>query len=176
MDFFDRVFPKPIRTEGFKFYTDQSPEALIRRIGEVFEKTRGFVFSPNLTGEFTSAYTFKARPKWSLLVINNGTTGPAVRMNGEVSVYGSGSLVAIELIAHWTLALFALLPPAIAVVWLIMVPKEHLYDLSMRDAVVPLGLVLFFPTFALLSAWIAKRLFKRTFVACFNLTPIQSDQ
>ncbi|MEO8589534.1 MAG: hypothetical protein ABI432_09210 [Flavobacteriales bacterium] len=172
MDFFDRILPKPIRTEEFVFYSDRSPELLVRDIQGVFEKTRGFVFSPNLTGEFTSAYSFKARPKWSLLVINKGTTGPAVRMRGEVNPSGSGSTVEIELSVHWTLGLFVLLPPAIALVWFIMVPKDRLLPLSSEDSIAPVGLLLFLPSFELLSAWVAKRLFKRNFVRCFKLTKL----
>jgi len=174
MDFFDRILPKPIRTEEFTFYSHRTPELLVREIQGVFEKTRGFAFSPNLTGEFTSAYSFKAQPKWSLLVINNSSTGPAVRMRGEVNPSGSGSAVEIKLSAHWTLGLFALFPPALALIWVIMVPKDYFQSFSVEDCIAPTALLLFLPTFALSSAWVAKRLFKRNFVRCFNLTKVPS--
>jgi len=173
MDFFDRILPKPVRTEAFTFYSKRSPEALVHNMQEVFDRTRGFVFTPNLTGEFVSAYEFNAQPKWSLLVINKANTGPAVRMKGEVSGHGSGSLVEVELTAHWTLALFVLLPPAIALVGLIMVPKEHLSGITPKDAGIAMTAILFIPMGALISAWLAKRLFKQNFVACFKLAPFR---
>lgn len=175
MDFFDRILPGPIRTEEFTFHSDQSPEVLVGRMRDLFEKTRGLVFSPNLCGEFTSAYGFKAQPKWSLLVINKGQSGPAVRMKGEVSAYGGGSLVSIELIPHWTLGVLALFPPLVALIWLIAVPKSHLADITVQEVMVPFAFVLFFPAFSLTSAWVAKRLFKRNFMSYFKLTPIPAE-
>ena len=94
-------------------------------------------------------------------------------MNGEVDAYGSGSVVTIELHAHWTLGLFALFPPSLALLWLIMVPKDRLPSFSFEGSIAPVGLLLLFPTFALLSAWIAKRFFKRNFIHCFNLTQMK---
>lgn len=172
MDFFDRLLPKPIRNEEFLFYSDLGPDMLIRDMRELFERNRGWALSPNLYGEFTSGDTFRARPKWSLLVINRAMTGPAVRMRGEVRSHGSGSAVAIELIPHWTLGLFVMFPIALVLVVMIMVPKERWAATSMEDFVVPMLLLLSFITMGLAGAWIAKKLFKRNFVRFFKLSAV----
>lgn len=171
MDFFDRLLPKPIRNEEFLCYSDRSPDVLIRDMRELFERNRGWALTPNLYGSFTSRDTFRVRPKWSLLVINRAMTGPAVRMRGEVRSHGTGSIVAIELIAHWTLGLFVMFPILLVLVVIIMVPKERWAATSMEDFVVPVCFLLSFITLGLAGAWISKKLFKRNFVRYFKLRP-----
>lgn len=171
MDIFDRVLPKPVRPEQFFFYNERAPDQLVQDMNKVFASTRGFVFSPNLAGEFMSAYTFRAQPKWSLIFIRGG--GTAVRMKGEVTPQGSGSLITIRLLANWTFALFVLFPPSLVLLWLIMVPKDRLPEFPSEDLLAPIGLLVFFPTCALLTAWIAKRRFKQNFIRHFQLTPLK---
>lgn len=167
-DFFDRLLPKPIRTEFLVFTSSLRQDELLNRIRALLDRTRGFVFTPNIGGRFISSTEFKAYPKWSLIVIR-GSYRPSVELTAEVVPMDHGSALEISIRSNWVFGVLALAVPLVGVVWLVLVPKDHLTDISLKEWLVGLGYVASFPTISLLLAYIAKRRFLRTIRREFDL-------
>jgi len=64
-----KLLPKQIWKEEFYYYSNKSVAGLNSDIQQLFDKTKGWNFSVNLTGEFTSEFEFKITPKWQFAFI-----------------------------------------------------------------------------------------------------------
>jgi len=78
-----RLLPKPISKEEFDYVSDKSVDSLKSDIQQLFEKSKGWNFSINLTGEFTSDSEFKMIPKWQMAYIRGGESKIAY-LNGQI--------------------------------------------------------------------------------------------
>lgn len=59
-----QLLPKQLLTEEFSYHAEKSLDELRDEMQQLFEKARGFNFSVNLAGKFTSSYAFEVKPKY----------------------------------------------------------------------------------------------------------------
>jgi hypothetical protein len=165
-----KFLPKQIWKEEFNYYSDKSVDGLKTDIQQLFDKTKGWNFSVNLTGEFTSEFEFKMTPKWQFAIIKN--------FEREVS-YLNGQIHSDEL--KRTLVTFTVRPNSILLIFFFLFPMFGIFVLTtdnikgdIEDARIG-GLVFTFvvPALMLVFGHFAKQGIKNRFIQTFDLKPIE---
>lgn len=164
-----QLLPKQIWKEEFTYYSDKPVDVLKADIQQLFDKSRGWDFSVNLTGEFTSEFEFKMTPKWQLAIIKN--------FEREVS-YLNGQLFADEL--KRTRVTFTVRPNSVFLIFFFLFPILGIFSLTTvttggLDESGIVGLIFTFavPAVMLLFGHFAKQGIKNRFVKTFDLKPIE---
>ena len=164
-----KFLPKQILEEEFQYYSDKSVEGLKTEIQQLFDKTKGWNFSVNLTGEFTSEYEFKMTPKWQFAVIKNFERQVAY-LNGKILVDESKR----------TRVNFSVRPNSILLIFFFLFPMFGIYILTtdkIEGDIVEAriaGLVFTFlvPALMLVFGHFAKQGIKNRFIKTFELRPV----
>lgn len=139
-------------------------------IQQLFDKTKGWNFSVNLTGEFVSDYEFKMTPKWQFAVIRS--------FEREVS-YLNGQIFPDEL--KRTRVTFTVRPNSILLIFFFLFPVFGLFALTTNNLkgeidearIIGLVFTLGVPALMLLFGHFAKQELKNRFVKTFDLRPIK---
>ena len=162
-----RLLPKPISTEEFDYVSGKSVDSLKSDIRQLFDKTKGWNFSVNLTGEFTSDSEFKMIPKWQFSRIKGGESKEA---------YLNGCIFEDE--NKRTRVKFTVRPNSMYPLFFFIFPLFGLLALTSedtrnKDVVDIVGLILMvfvvFPGIMLLFGHFAKKGIKDRFIKTFNL-------
>lgn len=165
-----RLLPKQIWKEEFNYFSDKSVDGLKTDIQQLFDKTKGWNFSVNLTGEFTSELEFKMTPKWQFAIIKN--------FEREVS-YLKGQIFADEF--KRTRVTFTVRPNSILLIFFILFPVFGIIALTTDNItgdinearIVGLVFTLIAPALMLLFGHFAKQGIKNRFIKTFDLKPIE---
>jgi hypothetical protein len=165
-----RLIPKQIWKEEFDYYSEKSVEGLKADIQQLLEKTKGWNFSVNLTGEFTSEFEFQMTPKWQLVVI--------MGFERKIS-YLKGHIFLDEF--KRTRVTFTVRPNSIFLIFFFLFPMFGIIALATaanKDAIDEariLGFILTFVAPALIVAFghFAKQGIKTRFIETFDLKPIR---
>lgn len=164
-----KFLPKQIWKEEFNYYSEKSVDGLKTDIQQLFDKTKGWNFSVNLTGEFTSEFEFKMTPKWQFAIIKS--------FERKVS-YLNGQIHSDEL--KRTLVTFTVRPNSILLIFFFLFPMFGIFALTtdnikgdIQDARI-VGLIFTFviPALMLVFGHLAKQGIKNRFIKIFNLKPI----
>lgn len=165
-----RLLPKPISKEDFDYVSDKSVDSLKSDIQQLFDKSKGWNFSINLTGEFTSDSEFKMTPKWQFVHIRGGDSSEAY-LNGRI----------FEDEYRRTRVKFTVRPNSIYPLFFFIFPLFGLLALTSddtrnKDVADIVGLILMVvvvgPGSMLLFGYFAKQRIKDRFIKTFNLKPV----
>lgn len=165
-----RLLPKQICIEEFNYFSEKSVDGLKTDIQQLLDKTKGWNFSVNLTGEFTSEFKFKMRPKWQFVIIKS--------FEREVS-YLNGYIFIDEL--KRTRVTFTVRPNSIFLIFFFLFPVVGIFVLTTdniqgdidESRIVGLVLTLVVPALMLLFGHFAKQGIKNRFIKTFDLKPIE---
>jgi hypothetical protein len=163
-----KLLPKYIWKEEFQYYSDKSVDGLRAEIQRLFDKTKGWDFSINLTGEFTSDYEFTITPKWQFAIIRN--------YERQVS-YLFGRIFSDEF--KRTQVNFTVRPNSIVLIFFFLFPLFGIVALTSdnikgdANEVMIVGLVFTFvvPATMMLFGYLAKKAIKNRFIKTFDLKP-----
>jgi hypothetical protein len=164
-----RLLPKQIWKEKYNYQSNKSVVELKSDIQQLFEKSKGWDFSVNLTGEFTSDFKFKMTPKWQFAYIKN--------FEREIS-YLNGELRQDEF--NKTRVTFTVRPNSIFLIFFIAFPLIGLLALTSNvtneqkndTLVVGLVFIIIVPLLNLLMGHYAKKSIKDRFVKTFKLKEV----
>lgn len=164
-----RLLPKQIWKEEFEYYSNKSVDGLKSEIQQLFDKTKGWNFSVNLTGEFISEYEFKMTPKWQFAVIKS--------LEREVS-YLNGQIFSDEL--KRTRVTFTVRPNSILLIFFFVFPLLGIFALTTDNIngdinearIVGAVFTLVVPSLMTLFGHFAKQGIKNRFVETFDLRPV----
>ncbi|PAC26502.1 hypothetical protein BWI92_25650 [Flectobacillus sp. BAB-3569] len=164
-----RLLPKQIWKEEFQYYSDKSVDGLKSEIQQLFDKTNGWNFSVNLTGEFISEYEFKMTPKWQFAVIKS--------FEREVS-YLNGQIFSDEF--KRTRVTFTVRPNSILLIFFFVFPLFGIFALTTDNIngdinetrIVGAVFTFAVPALMLLFGHFAKQGIKNRFVKTFDLSPV----
>lgn len=165
-----RLLPKQIWKEEFQYYSDKSVDGLKSEIQQLFDNTRGLNSSVNLTGEFTSDFEFKMKPKWQFVVIKN--------FEREVS-YLNGQIFSDEF--KRTRVTFTVRPNSILLIFFFVFPLFGILALTTNNIkgntpeflIVGLAFAFVVPALMLVFGHFAKQGIKNRFIKTFNLKAIE---
>ena len=167
-----RLLPKQILTEEFCYYSDKSIDELKTDIQNLFDKTKGWNFSVNLTGKFISEFEFKMTPKWQLITISN--------FERDIS-YLNGQLFSDKL--KRTRVVFTVRPNSIFLIFFLIFPiigtyifiNENTNGDNIDIKIAGLVFTLIVPAITLIIAHFAKQGIKNRFVETFDLKPFTQE-
>ena len=164
-----KLLPKQIRKEEFQYYSDKSVDDIKKDLHQLFEKTKGWNFSVNLTGEFTSDNEFNMTPKWQFVHIKGGETSVS---------YLHGKIFSDEL--KRTRITFSVKPNMIIVLFLFLFPIFGIFLLTTSNfkgdvtegRIAGLVFTLVVPALMLAFGHHAKQGIKNRFIKTFDLKPL----
>lgn len=165
-----KLLPKQIWKEEFNYYSEKSVEGLKTEIQHLFDNTKTWDFSVNLTGKFTSDFEFKMTPKWQSVIIKNYEREAA---------YLNGKIFADEY--NKTCVTFNVRPNSIVLFFIFIFPIFGIAALTSDnfngDVVVSsiAGVVFTFvvPVIMLVFGYFAKQGIKNNFIKTFGLKTIE---
>ncbi len=161
--------PKQIWKEEYDYYSDKSVDELKTDIQQLLDKTRGWDFSVNLTGKFTSEFEFEMTPKWQFAIIRG--------FEQKIS-YLEGQIFVDEF--KRTRVTFNVRPNSTLLIFLFAFPMIGIFALTTgnmkgdKDDAKIAGLAFTFvvPAVMLLLGYFAKQDIKNCFVKAFDLKPV----
>jgi hypothetical protein len=165
-----KLLPKKIWKEEFQYYSEKSIEELKNQIQELFSVSQDKIGGVNLTGAFTSEFEFEMTPIWQLIRIRNFERSES---------YLKGRIFSDEL--NRTCVTFTVRPNSIFLMFTFLFPLFGLAVLTSDNVksdkndlkIVGFVFTLLVPAIMLVSAHLANRRIKKTFVETFNLKPIE---
>lgn len=164
-----RLLPKQLWKEEFRYYSEKSVDGLKSDIQHLFEKSKDWNFSINLTGEFITEYEFKMTPNWQFVDIQN--------FERKVS-YLKGQLFQDEL--KRTCVTFTVRPNSIFLIFFFLFPVFGILALTnintngdTYNIIAGLVFTLGLPVLMLIVGHYTKQALKNRFIKTFNLKPIE---
>jgi hypothetical protein len=132
-------------------------------LSAIFKRNKGFrSFRPNLAGRFTGDYTFRAHPKYQVLMTRN-SNAMAVEISGEIIANGEHSTIKVILEPNYVLRFTPIV--TFFTVTIIMLFGKH-NNLAETLIIGPL-LILFATAFPVLYLRSAKQQLKDVFSSIF---------
>jgi len=164
--------PKLIWKEAYNYYSDKSADELKTDIQQLLDKTRGWDFSVNLTGKFTSEFEFKMTPKWQFAII---------RGFEQKTSYLEGQIFVDEF--KRTRVTFSVRPNSTLLIFLFTFPMIGIFALTTGNMkgdqeeakMVGLAFIFVVPVVMLLLGYFAKQDIKNCFVKTFDLKSIEKE-
>ena len=140
---------------------------------QLFDKTKNWDFSVNLTGSFLSDYKFQIIPKWQLIRFS-GAHKEVASLDGTLAAAGvQRTKVSFNVKANLIFTLFFIISPLFGCVALFGTTVKG----KETDTIIA-GLAFTFvvPAFMLVSAHFAKKGIKNRFVHFFDLKPASNNE
>ncbi len=164
-------------SERLLFRSASEPEALVRRMHDVFLKQRGVFAMPNITGVSVGPASFRIRTKWSVAFVSSAIAGMVVSMTAEVKGHDQGSVISIAFHTDRGRLLLLNLLLVLYLLWFFFGPhagaSSNLQPQLKRFA--PLIIMTYLPVAAVLGTSRVRWLLKEEFVKCFELREIGGD-
>lgn len=165
-----RILPKQIWKEEFNYYSDKSVDELKADIQQLLNKTRGWDFSVNLVGEFTSEFEFEMTPKWQFVMISNYERNVSY-LNGQIySDELKRTRVTFSVRPNSISLIFSFLFPIFGILFLTTINTRS--DIE-KNIIISLVFIFVVPAFMLSFGYFAKQQIKNRFVKTFSLKPIE---
>jgi len=166
-----RLLPRQISKETFDYISDKTVDSLKADIQRLFDKTSGWDFSINLTGEFTSDNKFKMIPKWQLTYIR-GAESKIAYLDGQIfQDEHKRTRVKFTVRPNSIYAIFFFAFPLFGV---LVLTGDNINGVKERSTLIIGGLflILVVPTIMVIFGHFAKKGIKERFIKIFNLRPV----
>ncbi len=170
---------KPLFKENFHYESEKPAEEFIDDLKLLFQKTEGWNFSINLTGEMTDENEFRITPKWQLSVIKApGLDRSVAKIRGCVFAGENGrAQILFNVTPHYVFPLITIVLMVIGAGGIISATVALAESSSAKhwDTLWVATGFLLFSLIILPWAYFGKKLLKDRFVRVFKLTPAKNN-